>query len=248
MSSSFNSFRDCHGRRLPECAANHWPWRTFGPDLSSTCAYQTNAWKDHHSPETSAHEGTMILPRRTPKGTRYPRRRSLPRHRHTFGLHRRGQKPAPYPAEHESSPRSKSPESRGPNASLLMVLRVPQRPSAWNTAKVWPQPPVPPPPTNHRLPRSPSSWDDSGARPQGPDHALRGLSEKPSARPSNCFVDARQQVVEDLLNSPRGLRWMAHASEGLRLSLRALPLLRSRRRSLILRGRDIAEDSGGGRR
>ena len=63
--------------------------------------------------------------------------------------------------------------------------------------------PVPPPPTNHRLQHVPPSlWDDSGARPQGPDHALSGLSAKPSARPSNCSVDAREQAVEDL---PKGI-------------------------------------------
>ena len=55
MSSSFTRFRDCHGRRLPECAGNQWLWRTSGLDPSSTCAYQTNARQDHHSPETSAH-------------------------------------------------------------------------------------------------------------------------------------------------------------------------------------------------
>ena len=36
--------------------------------------------------------------------------------------------------------------------------------------------------------------------------------------------------MEDLLNSPRGLQWLAHTSEGWRLPLRALPLLRSRLR------------------
>ena len=55
-------------------------------------------------------------------------------------------------------------------------------------------------------------------------------------------VSAREQALEDLLNSPRGLRWPPHASEGLRLPLRTLPLLRSRLRLLLLRGREIAED------
>ena len=67
----------------------------------------------------------------------------------------------------------------------------------------------------------------SGIRPQGETLPQAGCQQDP-ARPNSCSVDARAQAVEDLLSSPRGIRWLAHASKGLRLTFQALPLLPSR--------------------